>query len=100
MSLDEILDNHQMFTLRGGYWADKAMVKHNSEQTKEAILKDLLDIIGEDEKPVIDDSGLDGRFCATCDCLVDGDFDIMECRCDVRNKLRQELREAVMKYCE
>lgn len=82
MSLDEILDNHQMFTLRGGYWADEAMVKHNSEKTKEAILTDLLEIIGEDKKIIWDDY----RENVQVDLAV--------------RKRNQELRNKVRKYCE
>ncbi len=57
----------------------------------------LLDLIGEDDKQIVDDSGFDGRFCATCDCTLEGDFDPMECRCEVRNQLRAELRAKLTK---
>ncbi|CAN5694098.1 hypothetical protein BH23PAT2_BH23PAT2_08300 [soil metagenome] len=65
-----------------------------------AITQAMLDAVGEDETQIIDDSGLDGKFCATCDCTLEGDFDFMECRCQVRNDLRAEIRTAIKKMGE
>lgn len=43
--IDEILDSYAMYTLRGGYWADKKEVKKNTAQAKQALYTDMYEII-------------------------------------------------------
>lgn len=59
------------------------------EEAKQAILTDLLEIIGEDEETVVEDYD--------CPCGTNHHY---ETSYHQRNQLRQQLRDKVRKYCE
>ena len=60
-------------------------------KAKQAIYKDLMELIGEDEPTATKGSKREYLACQDC-------FEIPEDH--ARNQLRQELREKVKKYCE
>jgi hypothetical protein len=62
-------------------------------QAKEAILSDLLEIIGEDNKVMVKPEPIQGIDQLWLDGRATGEF-------SAKNQLRQELRDKVKEYCK
>lgn len=67
----------------------------DTEEAKQAILSDLISLIGEEVEGLWNE---EEWFCERCDWQpTDG---TKTCKCNIRNLLRQELREKVKEYCK
>jgi hypothetical protein len=69
--VDEILDSYTMYTLRGGYWADKDEVKKNTTQAKLALYKDLLELKEVSGMSLVSDGVWQKDYCIPVDKLKD-----------------------------
>ncbi len=95
MTLDDRLQENI-----GGDYGAIDLVPDDYTQVKQAILSDLLEIIGEDDVQKPDEDEYDYPYCTTCDmCFFDGDKS-NGCECTSHNKVRQELRDKVKEYCK
>jgi len=86
MTLDDRLD------LIPGDWR---IYFEPTKEAKQAVLSDLLSLIGEEVEGLWNE---EEWFCERCDWQpTDG---TKTCKCNIRNLLRQELREKVKEYCK
>lgn len=89
MTLDDRLDEVYTDGITGYAYAT------SMNKASLAILSDLLSLIGEEVEGLWNE---EEWFCERCDWQpTDG---TKTCKCNIRNLLRQELREKVKEYCE
>lgn len=103
--LETILDKHAEYYIRETMkffqenGESPALSKNNSGdlEAKAAInsltLKQVLSLIGEDDKSVIEDD-VAGEWCSTCETDINGVESPNPCQCDIKNALRAELRQS------
>lgn len=102
-SVEQLLD--KFFIMRAAsVGVDLEDIKRRNElgEPKQELLSAIgelmIDLVGADDKPVIDDGdGIGPSWCVTCETIVSGETERIPCRCDIRNELRAELRTAIKK---
>lgn len=66
----------------------------DADQAADQIIDLVEELIGENDKRVVEDDYDDYKWCSTCDQIIgNGEDYSRDCRCTVRNRLKAKLRQ-------